>query len=66
MLTIEDCRKLIESGVATGGMQAKLNAATDAVASGVHEVRIVKGSDPFIVQRVFDRRRNRDADHRAA
>jgi acetylglutamate kinase len=54
VLTTEDCRNLIESGVATGGMQAKLNAATDAVASGVHEVRIVKGSDPFIVKRVFE------------
>ena len=26
-LTIADCQALIESGVATGGMQAKLNAA---------------------------------------
>lgn len=54
MLTIEDCRKLIESGVASGGMQAKLNAATDAVAGGVREVSIVRGSDPDIVKRVFD------------
>ena len=38
---------------ASGGMQAKLNAATDAVAGGVHEVSIVKGSDPFVVRRVF-------------
>ncbi len=53
-LTIEDCRGLIDTGVATGGMQAKLNAATDAVAGGVHEVSIVKGSGPDIVKRVFD------------
>lgn len=53
-LTVEDCGNLIDAGVATGGMQAKLNAATDAVAGGVHEVRIVKGSDPLIVKRVFD------------
>jgi acetylglutamate kinase len=52
-LTIEDCRTLIETGVATGGMQAKLNAATDAVAGGVREVSIVRGSDPDIVKRVF-------------
>jgi acetylglutamate kinase len=53
VLTIAECRELIGSGVATGGMQAKLNAAIDAVANGVQEVRIVKGSDPFIVQRIF-------------
>jgi acetylglutamate kinase len=54
VLTTEDCQGLIDTGVATGGMQAKLNAATDAVAGGVREVRIVKGSDPFIVKRVFE------------
>ena len=53
-LTVPDCSQLIESGVATGGMQAKLNAATDAVTSGVGEVRIVKGSEPNIVLRVFN------------
>lgn len=53
MLTIENCRDLIDTGVATGGMQAKLNAATDAVAGGVREVSIVKGTDPFVVKRVF-------------
>jgi acetylglutamate kinase len=53
VLTIEDCHELIESGVATGGMQAKLNAAMDAVSGGVGEVRIVKGSETNIVSRVF-------------
>lgn len=53
VLTVEGCRELIDGGIATGGMQAKLNAATDAVAGGVHEVSIVKGSDPFIVKHVF-------------
>lgn len=53
-LTIAECEELIASGVAAGGMQAKLNAAMDAVAGGVHEVRIVKGSDPLVVQRIFD------------
>jgi acetylglutamate kinase len=53
VLTVECCRNLIDTSVATGGMQAKLNAATDAVAGGVREVRIVKGTDPFIVKRVF-------------
>ena len=32
VLTVEGCRDLIDTGVATGGMQAKLNAAIDAVA----------------------------------
>jgi acetylglutamate kinase len=54
-LTIHACQELIDSGVATGGMQAKLNAAADAVASGVQEVSIVKGSEPDIVRRVLDR-----------
>ncbi len=53
LLSVAGCRDLIQSGVATGGMQAKLNAATDAVESGVQEVSIVKGSDPDIVLRVF-------------
>ncbi len=53
LLTVADCRKLIADGVATGGMQAKLNAACDAVLGGVGEVRIVRGSDADIVARVF-------------
>ncbi len=52
-LTVADCEKLIADGVATGGMQAKLNAATSAVSNGVAEVRVVRGSDPDIVARVF-------------
>lgn len=54
VLTIAQCQELIESGVASGGMQAKLNAAVNAVENGVQEVRVVRGSDPFIVQRIFD------------
>lgn len=53
VLTIEGCRELIAGGIATGGMQAKLNAAIDAVERGVREVSIVKGSDSSIVKRVF-------------
>ena len=54
VLTIAECQELIDTGVATGGMQAKLNAAMDAVANGVQEVQIVRGSDPFVVQRIFN------------
>jgi acetylglutamate kinase len=53
-LTIAGCQELIDSGVATGGMHAKLNAAADAVAGGVQEVAIVKGSEPDILKRVLD------------
>jgi acetylglutamate kinase len=53
-LTLAGCQELIDSGVATGGMQAKLNAAADAVANGVQEVSIVKGSDASVVRRIFD------------
>jgi acetylglutamate kinase len=42
-LTPADCRKLIETGVATGGMQAKLDAARAGVESGVGEVVIAPG-----------------------
>ena len=38
VLTPAGCRKLIADGVATGGMQAKLNAACDGLAQGVGEV----------------------------
>jgi acetylglutamate kinase len=54
VLNVEGCQNLMDTGVATGGMQAKLNAAMDAVAGGVQEVRIVKGSDQAIVKRVFE------------
>lgn len=53
VLTPDCCCELIAAGIATGGMQAKLNAAMDAVAASVQEVRIVKGSDENIVLRVF-------------
>ena len=53
LLTPRGCRDLIAAGVATGGMQAKLDAATAAVEAGVREVRIVRGTDEDIVTRIF-------------
>ena len=53
ILTVAACNELIASGVATGGMQAKLNAACEAVRNGVNEVRIVCGSEADIVSRVL-------------
>jgi acetylglutamate kinase len=53
LLTVDDCRGLIETKVASGGMQAKLNAATDAVKGGVREVRIAKGSEPGVLMKIW-------------
>lgn len=39
-LTLEDARKLVEDGVAGGGMAAKLDACAAALAGGVSRVRI--------------------------
>lgn len=39
-----ECEHLINSGVATGGMQAKLNAATDAIKGGIGQVVIAPGA----------------------
>lgn len=49
VLTPSECRRLIADGVATGGMQAKLNAACDGLAGGVGEVVIVPGAQPGVV-----------------
>ena len=40
----EMANQLIAEGVATGGMQAKLNAATDAIRGGIGEVVIAPGA----------------------
>lgn len=44
---------LISMGVATGGMQAKLNAATLALSQGVGDVVIVPGASPQILSRLM-------------
>jgi acetylglutamate kinase len=52
-LTTADCERLIADGVATGGMQAKLNAATSALRQGVGQVRIAPGAAPNVLARVL-------------
>ncbi len=52
-VSISECRSLIESGIATGGMQAKLNAAIEAIGGSVTEVRIAPGAGSEIVARVM-------------
>ena len=51
-LTPPQARRLIETGVATLGMQAKLESACDALAGGIGEVRIAPGAEPGILARL--------------
>jgi acetylglutamate kinase len=44
LLSATASRQLIADGIATGGMQAKLNAALGALAAGVEQVRIAPGA----------------------
>ena len=53
LLTAADSRRLIEEGVATGGMQAKLNAALSALADGVEQVRIAPGAATGVLDRIL-------------
>ncbi len=43
----------IAEGVATGGMEAKLNAAVSALRPGVGQVRIAPGAAPEALSRVL-------------
>ena len=52
-LTSSDVKGLIESGVAHGGMQAKLEAASLALSSGVDEVVIAPGQQASILARLM-------------
>ncbi len=53
VLTVADGERLIRLGVATGGMQAKLNAAIEALRKGVQEIVIAPGGEPGIISRVL-------------
>jgi acetylglutamate kinase len=53
VLTANQSRQLIADGVATGGMQAKLNAALAALAGGVEQVRIAPGAADGVLERVL-------------
>ncbi len=44
VLTAAECEELISTGVAKGGMEAKLRAALAALEGGVQQVRIVPGA----------------------
>ncbi len=53
ILTAAESRQLIANGVATGGMQAKLNAALSALDGGVEQVRIAPGAAPSVLERIL-------------
>lgn len=53
VLTAAESRQLIADGVATGGMQAKLEAALAALAGGVEQVRIAPGAAEGVLERVL-------------
>jgi acetylglutamate kinase len=53
VLTAAESEDLISSGVATGGMQAKLNAAIAAIHGGVGQVLIAPGAAEDVLHRVL-------------
>jgi acetylglutamate kinase len=53
VLTASESRALIAGGVATGGMQAKLNAALAALDGGVAQVRIAPGASDRVLERIL-------------
>ena len=52
-LNADQCRKLIAAGIATGGMQAKLESAMEALQTGTAEVVIAPGAPPGIVGKLL-------------
>jgi len=52
-LTAAESRHLIAAGVATGGMQAKIDAALSALGGGVEQVRIAPGAAPSVLERIL-------------
>jgi acetylglutamate kinase len=53
LLTAAASRQLITDGIATGGMEAKLNAALSALAAGVDQVRIAPGARDGVLDRIL-------------
>jgi acetylglutamate kinase len=52
-LTVEAAAGLIQAGVATGGMQAKLEAAVLALRGGVGEIVIAPGGRPNVIEEIL-------------
>lgn len=52
-ITAPQAASLIERGIATGGMQAKLEAAVSALRTGVKEIIIAPGAKTQIIHNIF-------------
>jgi acetylglutamate kinase len=52
-LAASEAKALIAQGIATGGMEAKLNSACQALTDGVGAVRIAAGAEPNAVARLL-------------
>jgi acetylglutamate kinase len=52
-LNADQCRQLIDSGVATGGMRAKLESAVKALSTGTAEVILAPGATAGIVEKLL-------------
>jgi acetylglutamate kinase len=52
-LTARESREMISAGIATGGMQAKLESAMAALAAGVEQVRIAPGAQAGILEQLI-------------
>lgn len=53
-LTMAGSRRLIADGIATGGMEAKLNSACQALEQGISEVIIAPGTEQKVLARLLD------------
>ena len=53
VLTAQESQRLIAEGIATGGMQAKLDAALAALRGGVGQVRIAPGAAEGVLRRLL-------------
>lgn len=53
-LSASRINELIAGGIATGGMQAKLEAAREALGQGVPEIRIGPGAVPGIIRKLME------------
>jgi acetylglutamate kinase len=53
LLTESESHNLIAGGIATGGMQAKLQAALAALSKGVGQVRIAPGAAARVLERIL-------------
>jgi acetylglutamate kinase len=53
VLTAAAARQLIDDGIATGGMEAKLNSACEALAGGVGSVTIAPGATPGVLAQLL-------------